>query len=205
MDKVILIGAFHETIELCQESGLEIIGIVDRELGKSYLGIPILGTDEEAAELYLKYHNIPIVLTPDLPRVRKRLFDYYNQIGFSFKTVISPTAKISKTAHIGTGCLIQHGVHVSSSVELGDFVKLNCFANVMHDCKLGAFTTVAPNSVLLGNVSSSDFAYFGANSTILPGKNIGTKAIIGAGAVVTKNVNDNLVVVGSPAVPLKKK
>jgi UDP-N-acetylbacillosamine N-acetyltransferase len=204
MDKVILVGAFHETIELCQEVGLEVFGIIDNLLSGSYFGISILGTDNEASELFLKYPNIPVVLSPDLPVIRKRLFDFYNQIGFSFQTVVSPSAKISKTASIGTGCLIQHGANVSSSVKLDDFVKLNTFANIMHDCNLGKFSTVAPNAVLLGGVSSSELAFIGSNATILPGKKIGTKAVVGAGAVVTKDVENNVVVAGNPARALKK-
>lgn len=205
MDKIILVGAFHETIELCLEVGLEILGIIDNELTGSYLEIPILGTDEDAELLFRKYSNTPLVLVPDPPHIRKRLFDYYNAIGFSFKTVVSPTAKISKTAQIGKGCLIQHGVNVSASVILGDFVKLNTFVNIMHDCKLCDFTTIAPNAVLLGNVFSSESTYIGANATVLPGKKIGTKATVGAGAVVTRDVDEDMIVAGVPAKILRKK
>ena len=42
-------------------------------------------------------------------------------------------------------------------------------------------------------------ARIGANSTILPGVTVGEKALIGAGSVVTKNVDDMNTVVGSPA------
>lgn len=42
-------------------------------------------------------------------------------------------------------------------------------------------------------------AWLGANVTILPGVNIGDGAVVGAGSVVTKDVEPNAVVVGSPA------
>ena len=48
-----------------------------------------------------------------------------------------------------------------------------------------------------------DGAWIGANATILPGITIGSKAIVGAGAVVTQDVPKATVVVGIPAKPLK--
>lgn len=204
MNKIILVGAFHETVELCIETGLEILGIIDNSLTDQFLGYPILGTDSDAVDLFYRYSSVPIVLVPDPPLVRSKLFHYYNEIGFQFKTVISPSAKISKTAEIGRGCLIQHGVNVSSSVILGDFVKLNTFANIMHDCNLESFTTVAPNAVLLGSVTISDSSFIGANATVLPGKRIGSRATVGAAAVVTKDVEENTTVAGNPARVMRK-
>ena len=70
--------------------------------------------------------------------------------------------------------------------------------------KIGKFSTLAPASVILGNVKIGNYTYIGANSTIRQNIKIGNNCIIGAGSVVTKNVKDNNVVVGSPAKFLKK-
>lgn len=82
---------------------------------------------------------------------------------------------------------------------IGDFCKLNTFANVMHNNRVGSFTTVAPNAVLLGYVTIGESVYIGANSTVLPSINIDSNTIVGAGAVVTKNVANGVVVKGVPA------
>ena len=47
-------------------------------------------------------------------------------------------------------------------------VKVNTNANIMHDCLIGNYVTVAPNAVLLGKVEIDDKAYIGANATLLP-------------------------------------
>ena len=52
---------------------------------------------------------------------------------------------------------------------------------------------------LAGRVKIGDFTSIGATATILPDINIGKNVIVGAGAVVTKNVKSNMVVVGNPA------
>ena len=56
----------------------------------------------------------------------------------------------------------------------------------------------------MGNVKVGKSCYIGENSTILPGKEIGKEAIIGAGAVVTKDIKKNITVVGVRAKEISK-
>lgn len=197
--KIIIVGAFHEMVELCEDCGYQIVGIVDNKLQGKFMGYPVIGTDAEANQLYTSYSDCDIVITPDVPAVRIKLSKLYSQAGFSFATVISPKATISRSATIGEGTIVQSGVNVSSSTVVGTFVKLNTNANVMHDNKVGDYATIAPNVVLLGCVNVGRSCYIGANSTILPNLIIGAAATVGAGAVVTKNVSNNVIVKGIPA------
>ena len=48
-------------------------------------------------------------------------------------------------------------------------------------------------------------AWIGANATILPGVTIGKGAIVGSGSVVTKDVEDNMIVAGNPAKVIRSK
>ena len=202
--KVIIIGGFHEIIELCEDIGVEIVGIIDNSLAGEYLGYPILGNDNDAEQIYKKYKDVPVAITPDLPVIRERLFQHYSAKGFGFQTLISGSAKISKSSTIGRGTIIQSGVNISSFCEIGDFVKLNVNANIMHDTIVGNFSTVAPNALLLGRVKVDEFCYIGANATILPNIVISRASTVGAGAVVTKDTNENQTVIGIPAKQLNK-
>ena len=204
MKRVLLVGAFHEMIELCEESGLEIVGLIDNDLKASYYyGYPVLGTDEDAKALHEKYPLCSVVITPDVPAVRKRLAEQYASLGFDFASVIHPSAMISKTVRIGQGTVIQRGVHVSSNSHIGRFCKLNVNANIMHDNEVGDYATVAPNAVLLGYVTIEEGVYVGANSTVLPNVTIGNNSMVGAGAVVVKNVQSDCTGVGIPAKSIK--
>lgn len=198
-DNIILIGGFHEIIELCEICNKRIIGIIDNKLKDQYLGYPILGDDKLALSLYKELGNIPIIVTPDIPEAREKLVKYYLNIGYKFCVLIHPNANISKYANIGNGIIIQNGVNISANVVVKDFVKINTYANIMHDSRIGEYSTIAPNAVVLGKVNISELSYIGANSTILPEKVIGKKTIIGAGAVVTKNVSSYKTVKGNPA------
>jgi sugar O-acyltransferase (sialic acid O-acetyltransferase NeuD family) len=201
MEEVILIGYFIETEELCKKCGCSVVGVVDNEPKGPY---PYLGNDEEFILKRSEYNNIPLVVTPDKPDIRGKVFEKYKEHGFTFKTLIAPEAVISETARISEGCMVQSLCNVSSNVFLDTCVRVNTGANIMHDCNVGAYSVVAPNAVLLGHVTVGTESYVGANSTLLPNISIGNNATIGAGAVVTKNVDDGVVVVGVPARILKK-
>lgn len=203
--KIIIVGGFHEIIELCEELGYLIIGIIDNNLKKQYLGYPVIGTDNDAISLHMDFGKIPLVITPDSPFVREKLYKHYSKIGFAFETIISSRAKISKSAIIGTGTIIQDGVNISANSKIENFVKLNTGCNVMHDCIIKDFVTIAPNAVILGRININKKAYVGANVTILPGKSIAENVIIGAGAVVSKNITENnSVYAGVPAKKMQK-
>lgn len=199
--KVILVGGFHEIIELCEDNSIEILGIIDNNIIEdTYWGYPILGTDSDASVLLEKYKNIPVLITPDIPHIRCKLYNYYKKnIGFKVASLISRDAYLSRSAKIGEGTIIQRGVNISSNTIIGKMVKINTNVNVMHDCILDDFVTVAPNSVLLGKVKIETSTYIGANSTLLPMVTVGENAIVGAGAVVAKPVRSNITVKGNPA------
>ena len=202
--KVLLVGGFHEVIELCELCGVEVVGIIDNTLGGEYCGCPVLGGDESANLLFRKFPDTRVIISPDLPVVREKLFRLYHAVGFRFASLVSPRALISPRATLGRGVVIQSGVNVSAGVQIGDFVKLNTHANIMHDVTVGEFTTVAPNAVLLGRVHIGTGCYIGASATVLPMKRVGSTATIGAGSVVTRDVQAGSTVVGNPARALVK-
>lgn len=204
-NKAIIVGAFHEIIELCQISKVEIIGIIDILHKHSFMDYKILGDDNAACDLFKQFKDIPLIISPDQPTKRKDLVGFYHSIGYKFINLISPYALISKSAQLRNGLVIQSRVDVSASAIIGDFAKINSGASIMHDCEIGDYTSIAPHAVVLGNVKIGHRCYIGANATILPHIKIGNDVIIGAGTVVTKNIPDGKVMVGNPAKEIIKK
>jgi UDP-N-acetylbacillosamine N-acetyltransferase len=196
---IILVGGFHEMIELCEQCNVRIAGIFDNERSGEYMNYKILGSDLDAKNNADQYTQFPVVLSPDKPALREKLFHFYQEAGYTFEGLISPSSQISRTARIDRLAIIQHGVNVSSNSMIGRFVKLNSLCNIMHDCIVGDFTTVAPNAVVLGYVKIGRSCYIGSNSTILPEKKLGNRIMVGAGSVITRDFSDDLTIVGVPA------
>lgn len=135
-----------------------------------------------------------------------------NQIGAA--TRIWAFAHVLPGAKIGRGCNICDHVFIENDVVIGDNVTLKCGVQLWDGIRLGNRVFVGPNATFtndrfprskkypdafLSTILEDDVSV-GANATILPGLTIGRGAMIGAGAVVTRNVPPFATVVGNPAI-----
>ncbi len=193
-----LVGASLELIDLAEQLGWRIRGIIEAHgTTGDYFGYPVCGDDAWLLAQPLAPAERRVLLAPDPPAPRRRLFERYAAAGFEIVTLNA--ARVKPGTVIDPGCVIAEEAHVSVNCRLGRGVRVNCRANLMHDCVVGDFCTVAPNAVLLGRVRLEEEVYVGANATILPGRTVGRGATVGAGAVVTRDVPAGRVVKGVPA------
>jgi sugar O-acyltransferase (sialic acid O-acetyltransferase NeuD family) len=198
-EAIIIVGGFSEVIELAVECGKRIVGLVDPHLRGEHFGYPVLGDDADAPAIRRRHPGARAFVAVDEPRHRAELVALYERAGFEFASLIHPQAKISPSAAHGAGVIVQYGAHLSANVRLEDHVRVNVYANVMHDVRIGRCTTVGPNAVILGRVRIGEECYVGAHSTILPEIEIGRRSVIGAQANVTKRVAAGSVMTGNPA------
>jgi sugar O-acyltransferase (sialic acid O-acetyltransferase NeuD family) len=204
MMDIILIGAFDEILELCELCNFHIVGIIDKNSQGNIGSYRILGCDDEAERISHLYPNVPVLIVPDKPQLRKRLAEYYRLLNFKFTNLVSSKAILSPSASIGIGVVIQSCASISANAKIKDFVKINIGATVMHDSLIGRYSTIAPNAVILGRVKIDECTYIGSNATILSDLSIGQGCVIGAGSVVTTNLPDYTIVAGNPAKPIHK-
>jgi acetyltransferase-like isoleucine patch superfamily enzyme/dTDP-4-dehydrorhamnose 3,5-epimerase-like enzyme len=122
-------------------------------------------------------------------------------------------AHVLPGARIGAECNICDGVFVENDVVLGNRVTVKCGVQIWDgisiedDVFIGPNVTFTNDSFPRSKVYPDTFARtivrqgasIGANATILPGIEIGVGAMVGAGAVVTRSVPPNAIVVGNPA------
>lgn len=112
---------------------------------------------------------------------------------------IGPFVEIQRGVSIGKGTRISSHTFICEGVHIGE----NCF--IAHGVM---FTndkyTESRENWILRTTEIGNNVRIGSNATILPVK-IGDNSIIGAGAVVTKDVPPNTVVAGVPAGPIRKK
>lgn len=203
-ESILLLGGFSEIIELCADAGVKIAGILTPVKEKQIRGIPVLGDDAAAAGLSRDLRKLPLVLGVGGASRRRQLYDFYRDLGFDFASLIHPSARISPSARLGKGLILDIDTNVSSDVVIGDLVVVNVRGNIMHDSTVGDFSIISPNAVILGRVTIGADVNIGSNCTILPSLTVGDGAVVGAGAVVTRPVAAGTVVVGNPARELRR-
>lgn len=115
-------------------------------------------------------------------------------------TIIHPSALISKYMQVEEGAFIAAGAILGPESFIGKGSIINHGAVVDHEVKVGAWSHIAPNSTLGGNVKVGNNVLVGSGAVVLPGVTVGDGAIIAAGAVVIKDVKENTIVRGVPAV-----
>lgn len=113
------------------------------------------------------------------------------------RCVISQNVMIGPKAVVGNGCKIQNNVSIYEGVTLEDDVFCGpsmVFTNVLYPrAHVNRRDEFLPTLVRRG-------ATIGANATIVCGNTVGQYAMVGAGAVVTRDVPDFALVLGAPAV-----
>jgi sugar O-acyltransferase (sialic acid O-acetyltransferase NeuD family) len=141
------------------------------------------------------------------PRLRRRLVDKCTAADLAFFDVCAKETVVMDDVEIGEGSILSPYVTVTSNIRIGRHFHANYYSCVSHDCIIGDFVTFAPRVSCNGNIVIEDDVYVGTGAIIRqgrPGKPIviGRGAVIGMGAVVTKDVAPGVTVIGNPARPM---
>lgn len=121
--------------------------------------------------------------------------------------VVFEGAVVGENCNLCAHTLIEGDVVIGNNVTIKSGVFLWDGARIEDDVFIGPNATFTNDSmprskdyaVALERIIVKRGASIGANATLLPGVTIGCRAMVGAGAVVTKSVPDGAVVVGNPA------
>jgi len=207
--KVIMLGAggfareVLDTIDIINkhtDEAIEPIGFVydngNKDAGKLIHGIPVLGELSHLKKVDL--NEISLVAAVGRPVWRRKMVTEAKKLGGSFMSLIHPTATISKRAKIGEGAIIMRYGNIQSGAVIGDFFSADAFASIGHDVIFGDFVHMSPRVATVGGAIIGNNVFLGIRSTIL-NVSVGDGSVVGACALVNKDMPPNMIARGVPA------
>lgn len=157
------------------------------------------------------YADIDFVIGIADSQTRRSIYERYMH-KLNFVNLIHPTASFGvgqiEIIKKSMGTIIAAGVRFTNNITFGNFNIINQNATIAHDCILESFIHVAPGVNISGNIHLKNGCWLGAGSTVNHGSEnkkilIGENCVVGSGAVVLSDCDDNYTYAGVPAVRIK--
>lgn len=132
-------------------------------------------------------------------KVRQQIIEKLKGSNINFATLIDPSVILSKRVEIGEGTIICAGTILTVDIKIGNHVIINLDCTLGHDDVIDDFVTIYPSVNVSGNVSVGKCCELGTGMQIIQGKKITSGVILGAGAVVVKDIIESGTYIGCPA------
>ncbi len=208
MDKIAIFGAGGFGLEIAMlieqinevSHEWELIGFFDdgEPEGKLINGYPLLGginkLNQCESELF-------VVLALGIPETKKSVLNNIRNENISYPTLIHPSVITGNKKYlaIGEGSIICAGTIITTNILIGRHVILNLACTVGHESEIGDYSSFMPTCNISGEVKIGEATFWGTGAKIINKKIVGDNVTIGAGAVVTQDIPDNVTAVGVPA------
>ncbi len=180
-------------MDLATQAGWDVVGVCDPQLAdqgvSAWRGVPVIGKDDALSdyrpELYGLINGLGSLPGQDR---RRALFQRLTAQGYSFPTLVHPTAVVGDGVELEAGVQVMAGVVLQADVVVGLNSIVNTRASLDHDCRIGAHCHIAPAAVLCGSVVLGEGTHVGAGANVIQGISVGEGAVIGAGTTVLRDV-----------------
>lgn len=212
MKKLIIIGAGGLGREVAwlterinqKNKEWDLLGFIDDSedvQNKKINGYDVLGTIDEIS----RYSDAFFVCAVGAAKVREKIINKVKQIMplAKFAVLVDPSVEISSLVEIGEGTIICGNSFLTVNIKIGEHVIINFGCTVGHDAVLQDFVTLYPGVNISGSTNIGHTSEMGTGSQIIQGKAVGNQTIVGAGAVITKDIPEKCTAVGIPAKPIK--
>jgi UDP-perosamine 4-acetyltransferase len=208
---VVVVGAGGHAlvaIDVLRAAGRDVAGCVTSdgvaraEIGR--LGVVMLGRDGVLEER-LAAGPLDIFVAIGDNRIRRDVTWRLAAAGARPVTAVSPAATVSSHACVAPGALVMPGAVVNALARIEAGAIVNTGASVDHECIVGEFAHLGPGVAVAGAVTIGAGALLGIGAAVAPGRRVGAWSTVGAGATVVGDVDDGVVVVGTPARELRRR
>ncbi|AOH55870.1 hypothetical protein ABE28_016025 [Peribacillus muralis] len=170
----------------------------DRDDLKEVLNISIIGKLNDYN--YFKQNFQYAFVAIGNNKLRLKWIELLSKEGFIMVTLIHPYSSISKSSNIGEGTVVMAGSVINADTRIGRGCIINTSSSIDHDCILKDGVHISPGVNLGGTVTIDECSWAGIGSSVINNIIIGSNVVLAAGAVVIKNIPDNVMAAGVPAI-----
>lgn len=202
--EVVIIGAgghARTLINILELRGYKVNGIYDDNFKEDYRGEIIEGYSLLGGLDAMNGSEKVIIAKGNCQDLEKLSLQFDSQL--LSDNLIHPSALV-ETEHIGSANQLSAMSYVSKSASIGSSNLIYSHTSIEHEVELGNFNVVTVNVSLCGRAKIGNGCFFGAGSVVLPNLTICDRVILGAGAVVTQDINNPGTYVGIPAKKLHR-
>ncbi len=197
MTDILLLGAgghAQSCIEVLEKAhGFRIAGLVGTrdQLGRSVLGYPVLGTDEDLPVLSRRVRYALVCVGQIQPtQLRARLFAQARSLGFELPVVIADDAQVSRHAVLGSGTIVMHGVVVNAGAQVGANCILNTRCLVEHGAQVADHCHIATGAIVNGDCQVGEGSTLGSGCVLREGVRLGRGCLVGMGLALRHDLPD---------------
>ena len=181
-----------------------LLGYIDDDdsiQNKNINGYDVLGKTADIK----KYPTAYFVCAVGASKIREKIIQNMRRINpdIKFGIIIDPSVVISDRVKIGEGTIICANTVVTVNIDIGCHVIINLDCTIGHDAVISDYVTLYPSVNISGITNIGHAVELGTGMQIIQGKSVGAYSIVGAGAVVVKDIPGNCTAVGNPARPIK--
>ena len=181
-----------------------LLGFIDDDetlIGTEINGYKVLGKTEDV----VNYPDAYFVCAVGASRVREKIVNNLKRVypDIKFASIIDPSVEMSDYVNIGEGSIICAHTIITVNITIGEHVIINLDCTIGHDAVLCDFVTLYPSVNVSGITKIGYGVELGTGMQIIQGKQVGSYSIVGAGAIVVKDIPEKCTAVGSPAKPIK--
>src|SRR5690625_1842387 len=190
-DKLLIIGAGGHgkvvaDIAIKINRWKEIAFLDDKLNGQIIFGLNVI---DKIGKLNKYVDQYDVVVGIGNNHTRQKIQYRLEKIDASIPVLSHPSAIIGTDVTVGKGTVIMGGVVINCSTFIGEGCVINTGATIDHDNQISDFVHISPGTHLAGSVYVGNNSWLGIGSIINNNIRITDHCNVGAGAVVTKNID----------------
>ncbi len=207
MENLVIVGSSGHAkvvIDVVEREGrYRIVGLLDRfrRRGEETLGYPVLGQEEDLAQLRSRHELAGALVAIGDNHVRATVVSQIRAAcpDLPFVRAVHPRANIARQVELGEGAVVMAGASVGPGCSVGAFCIVNTNASLDHDSIMGEFASLAPRASTGGNCRIGAHSAIGIGAVVLQGVTIGEQTVLGASATALHDIASFTVAYGTPA------